>query len=339
MLAAGGAALLLALVMMLSRGSGKKSGVGTVTPTRTPTATPVNSPTPTPLALENQDSIIQGGDHPSSQSVAYAVNLQVMLPDSQPRVFVVQPRSVRTAQWNFDNNPDTASYLLGMAVRPIVGIPYSDENAAFFDKIGKGTQFALQMNTGAVLHYQFVSAQSILRSDTSVLRQIGPGLVLVLIGQMDDSGIPTASRPVVIAAYLPDQELSRDGLLVSGPDSAQPVETATPIPTPTNRVDVEVVSMTTDSQSKSMSVALRVFNAQQNPMTIGPDALWITLGYAPHPLGPRVPAEGLKPFDLLPGQAVNLTVAFPWNGEPYATVGTDGLGDSGTYQYSVELKQ
>ncbi len=34
------------------------------------------------------------------------------------------------------------------------------------------------------------------------------------------------------------------------------------------------------------------------------------------------------PFDLLPGQAVNLSVSFPWGGEPYASLGTDGLGES-----------
>jgi hypothetical protein len=246
---------------------------------------------------------------------------------------------VRTAQWDFDPNPDTASYLLGMSVRPVIGIPYSEENAAFFKRMGKGTQFSLQMNTGAALRYQFVSASSVLRSDTSALRQIGPGLVLILIGEMDESGIPTASRPVVVAAYLSDQELSRDGILVSAPGPSQPTETPTPIPTPVDRVDVEVVSMTSDAQTRSMAVALRIFNARQAPLKIGPDALWISLGYVEHPLGPRVPAEGLTPFELLPGQAVNLSVTFPWNGEPYATVGTDGLGDSGTYQYSVQIKQ
>jgi hypothetical protein len=73
-------------------------------PTLTPTVTPVMSPTPTPLALEAQDNVIQGGD--PERVVTYPVNLQVVLPDgSSPRVWVVQRRAVRASEWNYDTEP------------------------------------------------------------------------------------------------------------------------------------------------------------------------------------------------------------------------------------------
>jgi hypothetical protein len=297
----------------------------------------MRSPTPTPLALENQDLVIRGGNS-TDRSLAYPVNLKIQLPDDrEPRVFVVQRRLVQTAQWDFDNNPDTASFITGLAVRPVMGIPWSEDNAAFVARIMPGTQFTLQMNTGAGLRYEFASTLQILRSDTSVLRQIGPGLVLILIGERDAEGALTARRQVVTAAYIADQELSRDGTLMQGMADTLPTSTPLPSPTPADSVRVEVVSISSHAPTKQVSVSLRIFNARQSPLTIGPDSLWIAFGYMARPLGPRLPADGLAPFELLPGQAVNLTVWFPWSGEPYATVGTDGLGTEGTYQFAVQL--
>ena len=95
-------------------------------PTHTPT--PAVSPTPTPLALEAQDDVIQGGD--SERAVAYPVNLQIVPPDdATPRVWVIQRRAVRAAEWNYDPNPDVASFINGMSVRPVIGIPWSEDNA------------------------------------------------------------------------------------------------------------------------------------------------------------------------------------------------------------------
>lgn len=335
-LVAGVAVFLCMFFFLLMRGRGGKAVAlaGTVTATHTPT--PIHSPTPTPLALENQDQVINGGSS-GDRAVAYPVNLRVQIADSaEPRVFVVQRRVVRTAEWDFDNNPDTASFVTGMSVRPIIGIPWSDENATLFKNISAGTQFTLQMNTGALLRYEFVSASQVTRSDTSVLRQIGPGLVLILIGERDADNQLTATRMVVTAAYAADQELSREGVLMSTIAQSIPTSTQTPVPTPVERIDVQMVSVTSHVLTKSLTVSLRIFNARQRTISIGPDALWIALGYSPHPPGPRVPAEGLTPFDLLPGQAVNLTVRFPWSGEPYATIGTD-LGLEGMYQFAVQL--
>jgi hypothetical protein len=156
-LLAGVAVFLCMIFFLLMRGRGGKAVAvgGTATATQTPT--PVHSPTPTPLALENQDQVINGGSG-GDRAVAYPVNLRAQVAGSlEPRVFVVQRRVVRTAEWDFDSNPDTASFVTGMSVRPIIGIPWSEENAALFKNISARTQFTLQMNTGALLRYEFVS--------------------------------------------------------------------------------------------------------------------------------------------------------------------------------------
>src|SRR5688572_12123442 len=168
-----GAVALLLVGVILMRGRGSKPTSVAGAGTKTPTATAAKSPTPTPLALENQDSVIQSGDAAkSANALAYPVLLKVDVPGmDMPRVFVVQRRAVKTAAWDYDTNPDTASFITGMAVRPAIGIPWSEENALFFQQLVTGSKFEVRMNTGAVLHYEYISTQSILRSDTSILRQ------------------------------------------------------------------------------------------------------------------------------------------------------------------------
>lgn len=111
----GAAALVMVVMLVVRGGSGEQRR-------STPTVTPVRGLTPTPLAQEAQDEVIAGGD--SGRTAVYPISLQVNMPNQPvPRVWVVQRRSVRTSQWNYDPNPDTASYLSGMAVRPVIGIP------------------------------------------------------------------------------------------------------------------------------------------------------------------------------------------------------------------------
>ncbi|MFQ3674588.1 MAG: hypothetical protein SNJ83_13430, partial [Aggregatilineales bacterium] len=217
MLMVSGLLALVFVAVLLPRlfGGGRSSeGEIEVTAAVSPTPTPVVSPTPTPLALEAQDDVITGGDR--ERAVAYPVNLQVVLPEgrSAPRVWVVQRRTVRAAEWNYDFNPDIASFVSGMSVRPVIGIPYSEENAAWFASMGEGTVFNLTMNTGAILRYEFAAKTDVRRSDTSIFRQVGPGLVLLLIGETGADGLPTATRTLVTATYPPEQELSRGGGLV-----------------------------------------------------------------------------------------------------------------------------
>ncbi|MBZ0304665.1 MAG: hypothetical protein K8I82_01235, partial [Anaerolineae bacterium] len=132
--------------------------------------------TPTPIALEEQDTIIKDGDRDSSRTLAYPVGLQIYPSgEQQPRVFVVQRRTVEYSEWEYDPNPDTASYLLGMSVRRVVGIPWSEENEDLFARLSEGAVFHLVLNTGAIIEYRFERKTEVRRSDTAAFRQISPG--------------------------------------------------------------------------------------------------------------------------------------------------------------------
>ncbi len=449
MIAVGLAALLFFGLMFTRMLGGRSSGEAEVTPEISPTPTPMVSPTPTPLALEAQDDVIQGGD--SGREVAYPVNLQVILPDGDtPRVWVVQRRRVQASEWRFDLNPDTASFVNGMSVRPVIGIPWSEENELFFDDIGAGTSFLLTMNTGAVLRFEFDDRREVRRSETSIFRQVSPGLVLLLIGETDADGLPTATRTLVTATYPPEQELSRDGqiigmditlqegsvgetlmlgdasitlqdiqLVTDQPDlpadsqflllnyevlaGAEALDTTTwrvefvdaggqiytpgsialsytdfdalPLEIPAlsslsvsvgyivpttlqnghwiitdatgngvsftlsfaaepldlryDGVDVRLVSVT--FVEGQITTHLRIYNGRTETLHFTQDDIWLALGYAPEPPGPRNPAEGLTPFDLLPEQAVDLRLVWYWGGEPYASMGV------GEYRFAMQL--
>lgn len=322
---------LLAMVvlagLLISRlfGGGAPDTPMDVTPSLSPTPTALVSPTPTPLALEAQDDVIRGGD--SERAVAYPVNLQVVMPGSSaPRVWVVQRRAVRTAEWNFDPNPDIASFVSGMSVRPVIGIPYSEDNAALFEALDAGAVFNLTLNTGAILRYEFAARTEVLRSDTRIFRQVGPGLVLLLIGETDADGLPTATRALVTAAYPPEQELARSGELIPVSDPLPLQATPTPTPEATAEpgagVDVRLVSVT-HTEGRLMT-HLRIYNGQDAPLSFTPDDIWLALGYAEDPPGPRIPAEGMQAFTLLPGQAADVSLVWPWSGEPYAALGVKG---------------
>ncbi len=449
LLAVGLAALLFFGFMFTRLLGGRSSDEAEATPEVSLTPTPLVSPTPTPLALEAQDDVIQGGD--SGREVAYPVNLQVILPEGDaPRVWVVQRRRVQASEWRFDLNPDTASFVNGMSVRPVIGIPWSAENESFFDNIDAGTSFLLTMNTGAVLRFEFDDRREVRRSETSIFRQVSPGLVLLLIGEMDDDGLPTATRTLVTATYPPEQELSRDGqiigmditlqegnvgetlilgdasitlqdaqLITDQPDlpvdsqylllnyevfaGAEVLDTSTwrvefvdaggqiytpgsaaltytdfdalPIEIPAlsslsasvgyivpdtlqsgrwvitdtagsgvsftlsfatapldlayDGVDVRLVSVT--YIEGQIMTHLRIYNGRAETLHFTQDDIWLALGYAPEPPGPRNPAEGLTPFDLLPEQAVDLTLVWYWGGEPYAAL------QVGRYRWAIQI--
>ncbi|MFZ2880711.1 MAG: hypothetical protein WA009_14320 [Phototrophicaceae bacterium] len=320
------------IALMILRG-GNSGGVET-TPEADVTATLPAGVTPTPLALEAQDEVIEGGD--TSRAPFYPINLQVTVPESAvPRVWVVQRRAVRASEWNFDSNPDTASYLNGMSVRPVIGIPWSEDNAAWFTQIADGAEFRLQMNTGAILTFAFEDKREVRRSDTGIFRQVNPGLVLLLLGETDAEGLPTGTRTLVTAAYPVEQELGRMGELIGV--LAQPViavtptplPTATPTPIPFIGLDVQIVSVTTSEGQ--ITTRLRLYNGGNSSVPITPDALWLALGYAENPPGPRTPAEGLTPFDLLPGQAADMTLTWLWQDEPYASLGV------GSWRFTLQF--
>ncbi len=330
-----GLAALLFVVMLFSRlGGGSPSVVADVPPTESLTPTPAITPTPTPLALESQDDVIQGSD--GGREVAYPVSLQVILPDdSAPRLWVVQRRRVQASEWRYDDNPDTASFVSGMSVRPVIGIPWSDENAAYFEQIGAGTRFQLTMNTGAILTFDYDDKRAVRRSETDIFRQVSPGLVLLLIGETDEQGLPTAARTLVTAAYPPEQELGRTGELIGLTDlfaaglapTLQP--SATPAPDTFSGLDVQIIRVAT--QTGRLTTRFRLYNGGLSPIPITPDDIWLALGYAENPPGPRSPAEGMSAFDLLPGQAADMELVWPWPGEPYGSLGV------GEYRFALQL--
>lgn len=323
-------AILLAFFLIRGGSSDEPKSELSTDPTHTPT--PEVSPTPTPLALEAQDDVIQGGD--SERAVAYPVNLQIVPPDgATPRVWVIQRRAVRAAEWNYDPNPDVASFINGMSVRPVIGIPWSEDNATWFDAMSAGTTFTLTMNTGAILQYEFAEKTDVRRSDTGIFRQVGPGLVILLIGEVDDMGLPTATRTLVTASYPPEQELSREGELI-GLSLPEPIPTAQPTATPIPQdifadVDVQIISVTT--QEGRLNTRFRIYNGGTQPVRISPDDIMLTLGYEPNPIGPRTPAERLESFRLLPEQVADLRFVWVWDGETFVNL------HIGQYSFSLQV--
>jgi len=159
--------------------------------------------------------------------------------------------------------------------------------------------------------------------------------VLLLMGETDADGLPTATRTLVTAAYPPEQELSRSGELIGLPN-IPPVEitplprpTLVPTPIPFIGLDVQIVRVTTTAGQ--VTTRLRIYNGGAESVPIAPNGVWLALGYAENPPGPRLPAEGLTPFDLMPGQAADITLIWPWAGETYASLGV------GEWRYAVQF--
>ncbi len=331
-----GVFLIFFVFMLLSRGGNDEptpTSEADVSGYATPTLR--YTPSPTPIALEEQDVIIRDGVR--DRAPAYPVNLQILPPGhTQPRVFVVQRRKVELSEWLYDPNPDTASFIQALSVRPVIGVPWSPQNEALFESLGPGATFSIRLNTGAVQQFEFASQTQVSRSDTSAFRQIEPGLVLVLIGERDSHGAPTASRLLVLANYPPEQELSRGDVLaadlidlpVVDVTPTPPMPTATPFPA-RDLLHVDVISVVT--MEGRITVQLRAYNGQSEPVDIGPADVAIAFGFAPQPPGPWITADGLEPFTLLPGQAVDLTLHWAWGGEPYAML------RFGTYSYALQI--
>lgn len=329
---------LLVVLLMASGGGDSEASSATFDPNASPTLR--HTTTPTPIALEEQDTIIKDGDRDSSRALAYPVGLQIYPPgEQQPRVFVVQRRAVEYSEWEYDPNPDTASYLLGMSVRRVVGIPWSAENEDLFDRLEEGAVFHLILNTGAVIEYRFDRITEVRRSDTAAFRQISPGLVLVLMGELDNDGAPTATRLLVVARYEAEQELTRQGFLSTDVEQVLPAATPTPmIPTATplparDLLYVELVSVGA-SPDGYMVTQLRFYNGQVEPVTLYPDDIQMTFGHQPNPPGPWIPADGFEAFVILPGQALDLQITWHWEGQmPHAVLRVLG------YQFGIQLSR
>jgi hypothetical protein len=308
LLLAGGALMLIFIALLAGRIGDRSTEAA---------ATPTPEGTPSGLAVEAQDDIILGGD--AGREFAYPVSLS-MRGAGVERVYLVQRRRVDASEWRYDANPDTASLVYGMSVRPVIGIPWSVENAAAFTRLGAEVEFVLTMNTGATLRYRFRERRAVRRNETDFMRQVAPGLALLLIGETDAEGLPTATRPLILADYDADGELSRTGeVVLPSSQSVLASGEALSTPLPFAMLDVQVIAVTT--QGDRLTAQLRLYNGGAGAMRFTPDDLWLALGYAENPPGPRLPAETLPPFDLLPGQAADVTFVWAWAGEPYGVLG------------------
>ena len=319
-----GCALLIGFLLLRSMTSGHAAPSGTKAATATPTL--ARTYTPTPFALDAQDAIIQDGNNSSANAV-YPVNLRMIRAgETQPRIFVVQRRIVQTAEWQFTDNPDVASYIAGLTVKPVIGIPWSDANAALFQAVTPGDAFLLQMNTGTAVRFTFTERRTVNRGDTSLFQQDAPGLVIVLFGQRDpDTNDTPADRLVLLAEYAPtDADTVNMALPTAIPST--PLLT----PTPVERVDVQIVSLTT--QTDTLTVRLRLFNGRYELLTLDASTMWLNYGYAERPIGPHIAAQ-LQPVVLAPGQAADVSVVFAWHGEPFAT-----LSVLDEYLYAVTVR-
>lgn len=307
------AGLLLLTLFSLVRGNPDETDTraALATPTETPTPTPEISPTPTPLALEQSDPVIRAGD--SRRRNYYPVLLQVYPADGRAaRVFVVQERVVQTADWHFDPNPDVVSWVSGLLARPVLGLPFSEENLALVQGLGPGTRFELQMNTGAVLAFHYGETRQVARQETNIFRQAEPGLVLVLIGETDSEGALTETRWVVTATYPVEQEVERlrAGELAAVIPSGQPgsladgtritvLETAmqTPEGLPSDLayalVDLEIVTGADPLGMSRLSWTLEDTTGSR----YNPDALASAQGMFGAPPG-EIPANTVMPVSL-----------------------------------------
>ena len=181
------------------------TATATFTPSPIPSITP--TPTPTPIALVESDRFIEAGD--GQNRAFFPVQFQVLRPeDKQPRVFIVQERQIELTEWVFDSNPDVVSWISRTTIRPVLGIPYSEANDAFIHSLGPGSSFVLRMNTGVELTFRFSSSSEVGRQDTRLFQQIEPGIVLVLIGELDEQALPTSTRYVVSASYDPENDIN-----------------------------------------------------------------------------------------------------------------------------------
>jgi hypothetical protein len=216
----GGALFLILIAGRALDGDETVSASIAVTPTPTLTATadatPTATPTATPLALYDTDRYVEAGDGRRDRDF-YPTLLRVEAPLGEPRVYVVQERLVGASEWRYEANPDVASWLGGLLVAPVLGLPAGGDNAALFATFSPGTEVVLRMNTGAELRFALTQKRDVPRTATQLFDQREPGLTLLLLGPAGADGLPNATRPALSGRYLAAQELQALGAVAELP--------------------------------------------------------------------------------------------------------------------------
>src|SRR5690606_30277614 len=126
----------------------------------------------------------------------------------------------------------------------------------------------LTMNTGAILTYTFEDKRDVRRSETGIFRQVSPGLALLLIGETDEEGLPTATRTLITANYPPEQELGRGdeliGIIEELVVALRPVSVPSPTPVPFAGLEVQIIGVMT--QTGQLTVQFRLYNGGASPI-------------------------------------------------------------------------
>lgn len=196
------AALVLVVVAILS---GRKdngdalpsAGTMTITPTVTipitvtvsaePTS-PAVSPTPTPDAGAKPDTT------PTMQSTAPPATSTPMptaaIPEVQiapvqvglgGRTFPVVITGVAAGDWLVDSRPDILSWLAGTQVNKVFAL-YGEANRDTLVSLAPGDQISVHDDREQDVTYIVETSRPVPRSDTDLLDQTTPGLVIVLAG-------------------------------------------------------------------------------------------------------------------------------------------------------------
>lgn len=306
-------ALALGCVLIgLARGLLKRGAAAEAEATLTAEALallPATTPSPTPLALENIDRPIEAGEELSGD---FPVLLELRPAAGLARVFPVQQRAVEVAEWRYERDPDVASALLGLVLRPVLGIPYSAGNAAYLGALAPGDRISLRLSTGKLLDYRVSRIERVAREEVSLFEQRRPGLALLLLAD------PAPDRLLVLADYEPgpergelaatpavDQALA--GLLHARVTDIAFEDGVLHLPAGYSRlrVDVEITPLAAfDPAGLGLSLRLP-----------GQSALWPEAGAAlPEAFTPGEP-ERLSLRFLVPSEAASASLALSLGGE------------------------
>ncbi|MBN1137690.1 MAG: hypothetical protein JXM73_13975 [Anaerolineae bacterium] len=266
-------------------------------------------PTPTPLALENIDRPIGAGQDLRSR---YPVILEITRADGTPRVFAVQQKKIDIAEWDYTSDTDVASSILGLSIRPVLGIPYSSYNKTFLESLAPGDQVTLRMSTNQSLRFAVSRSERVAPQTAEIFSQTSPGLVLVLLAE------PAPSRLVIYGSYQTDQEAASS----TTPSNNQAASVEQPVTHGDSGVIITALSANTTSGSTTsplppewnyLLVDIRIQTAQDiNTSTLIFQLLDQTgIGYSPVGVDPTITT--FPPFNgpqLSAGDEIRTTLGF-----------------------------
>jgi hypothetical protein len=152
----------------------------TVEPTEEPTAVPVATDTPV-AALPPDYGDLEGGV-PQMVSVG-------------GKEFKVALSNSTLPDWKFSSDPTAANWVSGTFLNYVVGISYTEANAALFAALKPGDPVEVTRADGAVYTFLADQVRRVAPTDTSLLQQDHPAITLLLVGD-------TAPDRAVVQAHF-----------------------------------------------------------------------------------------------------------------------------------------